>query len=275
MSVLTQLDHDPMERRRPTKSSGEAGDGRQKRDGDDVYKPVTSRTTSLRKTTSRGLTLVEVLIVIALIAVMSGAIFFGSGAFSGSRLRAAAGLILNGVRIGTTRANSTGKPVRLVLDLDQHRIILEESSSSVMLREREKSASAGAEAATEAEQKAVAEAERILEGPRAPRARFSPVKQFGFDTDDPSQGRELGRGIQYRQVQTEHDEQPRSEGRAYLYFFPGGGTERAAIQIRRDEEDEGLTVVVSALTGRARVERGRVELPEPRSDGEFSEREEP
>ena len=228
-----------------------------------------------RKSTSRGLTLVEVLVVVLLIAVLAGAIFFGTGAFSSSRLRGAAGLVLSGVRIGTTRANTTGRPVRLVFDLDQRRILLEEASSSVMLREREKSASAGAEAATEAEQKAVADAERIVEGPKAARAQFKPVKQFGFDADDPSLGRELGRDIQYRHVQTEHDEQPRSEGRAYLYFFPGGGTERAVIQLRRNEQDEGLTVVVSALTGRARIERGRIELPEPRSDGEFSEREEP
>jgi general secretion pathway protein H len=228
-----------------------------------------------RNSTSRGLTLVEVLVVVALIAVLAGAIFFGTGAFSGSRLRGAAGLVVSGVRIGTTRANSTGRPVRLVFDLDQKRIMLEEATGSVMLREREESASAGAQAATEAEQKAVAEAERILEGPKAARAQFKPVKQFGFDADNPSLGRELGRDIEYRHVQTEHDEQPRSEGRAYLYFFPGGGTERAVIQLRRNEQDEGLTVLVSALTGRARIERGRVELPEPRSDGEFSEREEP
>jgi general secretion pathway protein H len=228
-----------------------------------------------RRATSRGLTLVEVLIVVLLIAVLSSAILFGSGAFSGSRMRAAAGLVMSGVRLGTTRANSTGRPVRLVFDLEQRRVMLEEATGSVMLREREESASAGAEAATAAEQAAVAEAERILEGPRAPRARFKPVQQFGFDADDPSLGRELGRDVRYRHVQTEHDEQPRTEGRVYLYFFPGGGTERAIIQLQRDEDDEGLTVVVSALTGRARIERGRVDLPQPPSDGEWSEREEP
>ena len=34
--------------------------------------------------------------------------------------------------------------------------------------------------------RAKAEAERILEGPRAPRPEFAPVKQFGFDGDDPA-----------------------------------------------------------------------------------------
>jgi general secretion pathway protein H len=166
--------------------------------------------------------------------------------------------------------------VRLVFDLDQDRVILEEASSGVMLREKEdeQNTGAGADPATEAERKAKSEAERIVDGPRAPRASFKPVKEFGFDTDDPAQGRELGAGIRFRQVQTEHDGQPRKEGRAYLYFFPGGGTERASIQLERDGDEQGLTVLVSPLTGRARIERGRIELPEPRSDGDYTEREE-
>ena len=144
-------------------------------------------------------------------------------------------LIMSGVRLGLTRANTTGRPVRMVFDLESDRVVLEESASRVMLREKddEESTGGGAEAATEAERKARAEAERILEGPRAPRASFKPVKQFGFDADDPAQGRELGNGVSFRQVQTEHDGQPRQEGRAYLYFWPGGGTERAAIQLKR------------------------------------------
>ena len=222
------------------------------------------------------MTLFEVLIVVALIALFSSAVLFGSGMLSSNRMNAAAILIMSATRLGMTRANAVGRPVRLVFDLDQERVILEESSSNVMLREKEdeQSTGAGADPANEAERKARSEAERIVDGPRAPRASFKPVKQFGFDTDDPAAGRELGAGIRLRQVQTEHDGQPRTEGRAYLYFFPGGGTERASIQLERSGDEQGLTVLVSPLTGRARIERGRIELPEARSDGDYSEREE-
>jgi general secretion pathway protein H len=230
--------------------------------------------TALRRR-QRGVTLLEVLIVVALIGILAGAVMFGSGMVGSSRMRSAGMLIISGVRLGITRANATGRPVRMVFDLEGDRVVLEESSSRVMLREKdeEENTGGGAEAATEAERKARAEAERIMEGPRAPRASFKPVKQFGFDADDPTKGRELGSGVKFRQVQTEHDGQPRQEGRAYLYFWPGGGTEHAAIQLQRTGDDEGITVVVSALTGRARLERGKVDLPEPRSDGEYSERE--
>ena len=67
---------------------------------------------------------------------------------------------------------------------------------------------------------------------------------------------------------------PRVEGRAYLYFWPGGGTERASIQITRPGDLDGLTILVDALTGRARLRRGRIELEEARRDVDFQEREE-
>ncbi len=223
----------------------------------------------------RGLTLVEVLITLALAAMLTGAIVFGSGMFSSGRERAAATLIVAGVRVGLTRANSTGKPTRMVFDLEADRVLLEEASSTVMLREKEegKSTGAGAEAASEIEKEAREDAERILDGPRAPRPRFKPVKQIGFNDENPA-GRELGKGIEFRQVHTEHDGQARTNGRAYLYFWPGGLTERAVVQLKRSDGGEGLSVVISPLTGRAKIEKGRVELPEPPSDGEISEREE-
>jgi general secretion pathway protein H len=224
------------------------------------------------------MTLVEVLIVVALIAMLSGAIVYGSGMLSSNRQRAAATLIMGAVRLGITRANATGLPVRLVFDLEEQRLMLEESSSRRMLRDiDDESTAAGAEPATEAERLAREEADRILEGPSAARPRFTPVKQFGFDADDPEKGRSLGPGIVFREVQSEHDPEPLRSGRAYLYVWPGGRTERAVVALSKDgaNDDDALSVVVSSLTGRARIERGRFRLPEPRSDGEFSEREEP
>ena len=209
--------------------------------------------------------------VVALIALMSAGVIFGSGMLTSQRQRAAATLIVSAVRMGITRANTTGRPVRMVFDLDNTRLMLQETSGR-MLREKEaKATGGGAEPATEAEQRARAEAERILEGPKAPRAQFTPVKQFGFDGDDAAGGRSLGAGIRYKLVQTAHDEEPRSEGRAYLYFWPGGGTERAVIQITRSGEPEGLSVVVSPLTGRAKIERGAVKLESSHNDDEFGQ----
>lgn len=215
-----------------------------------------------RKNT-RGVTLVEVLIVVALIAILAGGAVFGSGMLRSSRLRAASTLIGSAVRLGLARANNSGHATRLVLDLDHDRVLLEEASGSRMLREKAAPAG-GAEAATQAEQAAKAESDRILEGPHAPRAAFKPVTQFA----ETPEGRELGSGVDLYLVQTEHDEDPVTSGTAYIYCWPGGATERAHVQLKRVASDQALTVIVSALTGRTKIEKGLVDLPEPRTERE-------
>jgi general secretion pathway protein H len=164
--------------------------------------------------------------------------------------------------------------VRIVFDLEQGRISMEETQGRMLrVTDAEEGTRGGAEAATDLEREAAEYARDIVEGPRAPRASFTPVESFGEDSEDEGPGRSLGRGIRFVQVQTEHDVEPRVEGRAYLYFWPGGGTEQAAITLTRAGDDTGLTVLVSALTGRARLQRGFVELEEGRRDHYFDERE--
>lgn len=215
------------------------------------------------------MTLIEILIVVSLMALLAGALLFGSGMFGGAEQRAAASLVIAGVRKGLARANSTGLPVRMVFDFDARRIWMEESSSSLALR-------ASPNAKDEMQglvADAKAEGEEVSSGVTPHRPSFVPVDLLGQEGDTP--GRSLGGQVQLRLVQTEHDEEPITAGKAQIMFWPGGMTERAVVQVGVGDND-GLTVVLSPLTGRARIERGRVPLPEPRfGDDEFSERDEP
>lgn len=221
----------------------------------------------------RGITLIELLIVVTLAGMMVAAVMLGSGFLGSAKLRAAGGLVTNTVRVGVAHANTTGHPVRVVFDLDHHRIILEESADKMLREKSEDDTTGGAEVATEAEKEAREYAKEILDGPRAPRARFKPIDVDGVESIDGEPGRSL-QGIKFRQVQTAHDTAPVTTGRAYLYIWPGGDTERAAIQIYQGADDIGLTVTVHALTGRAKIHKGQIELEEPRADDEFGEREE-
>jgi general secretion pathway protein H len=233
------------------------------------------RTLRLRRL-RRGLTLIEIVIAIALIALLSGSLLFGKNMLVGSRMKSTATLIVSSVRFGLTRANATGRPARLVIDFDKKQLSIEEASSSLMLREKGKDPSAGAAPASSAEAKARAESERILEGPRAARPAFSKLSGVSGAVEDLSAGRPLGEGVEIVQVRTEHDEEPLREGRAYIYFWPGGTTERAVVQLKKaGDKETALSVVLSPLTGRARIEKGAVDFPEPRGfDEEVSEREE-
>ena len=219
------------------------------------------------------MTLVEVLIVVGLISLLGGTLIFGSGLLGSNRLRAAAGTIVSGVRLGISRANTTGQAARLVFDLEQQRVVLEETSGKFLRgKDGKVEDEEGDEEMGAVERRARAYANDVLAGPGEPKAQFTPVKEGALGAEGEQAGKELGRGVRFAEVQTEHDEAPRRSGKAYLYFWPGGGTERAVVQLEREGDREGYTVVVSPLTGRARIERGKVELEDPRED--FGEREE-
>ncbi len=219
------------------------------------------------------MSLLEVLVVITVVALIAGVAIMGSGALGSSRIRADAAMLTGAVRAATARANTTGRSARLVFDLDSHRVQLEESTGRMLRKkDEEESTGGGASPVTEAEQRAAAEAKALVEGPRAPPAMFAPVgDELGFTSDKGTGGRALSSGVRFRSVQTDHDGLPRTEGRAYLYFWPGGGTERAVIQLEREGSDTGISVLVSALTGRSKVKSGYVDLIEPEAGDDFGE----
>lgn len=238
-------------------------------------------TFSVHRARRRGLTLIEVMIVLALMGLLMGTLVFGSGALFGASRRAAAGLFVAAVQKGLAHANTVGKPVRLSIDLTSGRLVLEESSTSLALRgpktDEELEVEEGEEAPSLADlavQDAQAAGDDFLAFATTPSSGFSPLDLLGQDGDLP--GRAIDPSIKITKVQTEHDEEPIGEGFAYIYFWPGGVTERAIVQLGRGLEDEGVTVEISPLTGRARISRGKVDLPEaPSRDEEYSEREEP
>ena len=226
---------------------------------------------------ARGVTLIELLVTISIVAVMAGAVMVGFGAAQSARLKQSGVLVAGAVRIAYSHANAISRPVRLVFDFERSQIILEEATDNFLLVRNERAG--GAAAATEAERAAEEEAKRILEGPKAPRAAFRPSKAFGFSTDGDNQGKELASGVHFLSVHTGHTEEPELAGRAYLYFWPGGQTERAVITLvggsPPDEELEAnsLSILVSPLTGKAEIRKGRVALPPLRSEEDASERE--
>ncbi|HVJ90519.1 MAG TPA: prepilin-type cleavage/methylation domain-containing protein [Labilithrix sp.] len=227
------------------------------------------------------MTLIEVLIVLALVALILSAVVIGSGQMASSRLRHSSTMIAGAIRVGFSRATASSKTVRLVMDFNENAIWLEEGDQPHLVQSKDLSGTGGAAAATEAEKQALEESSRILKGPTAPRTTFKEIDPMGVVSSDPGKvHKPLERGIKFRAVQTAHDDEPRKEGRAYLYFWSGGQTERAAIQLKvegdSDEDDKtGVTLIVAPLTAKVTVKAGAVDMPKPQDDKEASEREDP
>jgi general secretion pathway protein H len=221
------------------------------------------------------MSLVEILITLAIMSLLTGTAVMGFGAIRRARLRQSAVLIASAVRVAYGHATATGKDLRLVFDFKERVVSLEEASGK--LGTQRKGNTGGAAAATENEQQAEEEAERITKGPKAPKPKFSPTKAFGFDVQGGKSGKELGDSIRFLSVDTAHQESPLEEDRAYLYFWPGGQTERAAIQLvlgnpaEADPEQDILTIIIAPLTGKATIKKGRVDMTRPRDESEESE----
>jgi general secretion pathway protein H len=222
------------------------------------------------------LTLVEILVVISLIAVVSGVAIAGSMQLPSARLRRSATMIASAIKVAYTRATATSRSLRLVMDLDQQKVWLEESRRPMLVQSAGASAFAGAEAITQAEKEALSASLTIMQGPPVPKPRFAPIEAYGFgDVESGKGGKPLQAGITFRAVQTTHDDAPRTSGHAYLYFWPGGRTEMASIELRIGQSDEDvrtMTILVSPLTGRVDIQGGAVELQPPTDDDHASER---
>ncbi len=247
----------------------------------------------------RGMTLIEIMIVMVILAAVMGGVVLGSGQLGTARLKHAAAALAGGVRVGFTRATATSRSMRLVFDLDASTMWLEEGDAPMLVQSKGVGGSGGADPATVAEQQAILEGETIVKGPKIARAHFHAVDGVrltqdsapvvtaapttpapeGSATPPPPATKApsaLPRNIKFREIQTGHDEAPITSGRAYLYFWPGGLTERAAIQLRIGtsiEDGDTLTLVVAPLTGKVTVKNGPVALVIPHDDKASSERE--
>ncbi len=248
----------------------------------DSERRLPSRARRLRRRFVSGLTLIEILVVLAIVAVLTVGVMGGSGQLEGARLKQAATLVSGAVRAGYGRANATSKSVRLVFDFEKDSMWLEEADQRHLVQSNDKSGAAGANPVTDAERAAAAESERIVKGPKPPRATFKPVTKGEIgDQAEMKSLRALPRGITFREVQASHDLEPKQSGRAYLYFWPGGMTERAVVQLapkpgdetRVFNDDRTLTLLVSPLTGKTTLKAGSVALKVPKDDAEASERE--
>jgi general secretion pathway protein H len=229
-----------------------------------------------RRAVQRGVTLIEILVVITIIAVVSGVAIGGSMQLPNARLRRSATMIASAIKVAYTRATATSKDLRLVMDLDEPRIWLEESDAPMLVQSKDRTGTGGADAVTEAERAAIAEGEKILKGPPVPKPQFHSIQTYGFaDTEEGKGAKALQRGISFRAVQIAHDETAHTSGRAYLYFWRGGLTERASIQIRigtANDDARTLTLLVSPLTGKVSVKAGAAELQVPPDDEHASDR---
>jgi general secretion pathway protein H len=198
----------------------------------------------MRNTSERGFTLIEIMIVMAIIAAVL--------AIGGPRLFDAKNEMRRAVRElailpRELRDNSRlfGLTTRLVITMDEektHTISVESASGSALLLSEEQEN----------------ELAKLTEMQRADVAQKD---SFHPETRILKKPKNLPRGLFISAVEYATRSKAVVNGKAYIHFFPQGLAEEAAIHLT-DKKSLNWTIVIEPLTGRAQVFERNVALKE-------------
>jgi general secretion pathway protein H len=221
-----------------------------------------------------GLTLIEVMIVLVITALAAAGATIGIGALTRAELRSSAMRVAAAANFAYSRSITTGRTVRVVFDLKQHTIAIEETSGKIALSRIDERAKLDEDesdmGAVDPWESARAKMSETA-GPSRGRSSFGPVTDTEGNEIPFYKSQPVGGGVSIIQVVTPHFPKPVTEGRAALYFFPGGRTERALIQLS-DDSGTVYTVEIHPLTGKATVHPFPYEPPSLDEGDEVKER---
>ncbi len=200
--------------------------------------------------TSRGFTLIEVILVVAIIAVVITGATFGLGAISRSRLRSSAFRVMSAARFAYNRSLTQGTTTRLRFDLDKNTMAIEETYTPVTLATNEQLESDQGEAVDPWDLAKTRLQEPL--SPVTPTSPFQPISNQSGKVLERYSTKPVGDGVSVHALITPHESDTRIDGEGSVYFFPGGVTEHAVIQLS-DSSDTVYSVEIHPLTGNARI----------------------
>ena len=202
-----------------------------------------------RRHAPRGMTLLEVLIVLGVLVLMTGIGISTFGALKGTQLRTQTNRLAAAVRHTYNRSVATGLYMRLVLDIDADSYWVEASATPQFLStEKVKQEDA------EKEAKEAAEAAEKAKDDDAP----PPPVRERYQEDGVIPRVTMERGIGIDGVLTSNQEDVFRSGKAYVHFFPNGFVEPAMIYTT-DGDEAFFTLVVQPLTGKVTRRPGKVD----------------
>jgi len=254
----------------------------------------------------RGMTLIEIMIVIGVVALIVGMAVMGFGATRNAEISRATNQIANLARYGYDKARVTGEYYRLLIDLEEGTIALQQGDDAMYLpatdrdgkivevdedkleeqADRDKRAEeaynrsiqaqvyneggagsgGGAEGGEDAGYDPYAVSRRTV-----PRRRPPLFDSFEDENalSELAKPIKLPEGVKITYVRTADDVEPITKGQASLFFFPRGRTQQAHIQLEAEDiEDARYTIKVQPLTGRVTIVDGHEYLVLPDDPGE-------
>lgn len=217
-------------------------------------------TTRQRYRRQQGMTLIEITIVMVILVVAASGVSLGVGAITRSQLRSSCSKLIAATRYAYNRAVVNGVTTRISFTLPADSFSIEEAHGRIVLAraddERRVGDGEGPVGSAGVDPWKAAEA-RIQETykPNLGASPFAPIGS-GSQMADGSEAKPsrfsnvpLGRGVKIVRLIAPHEVDPVDEGENAIYFFPGGQTEHAVIQLS-DGGETVYSIEVHPLTGR-------------------------
>ena len=207
-----------------------------------------------------GLTLIELVIVVSLIALIVTIVVPSVVNIIGANLRTTAAEVAGAIRFTYDLAARKNVAFRLVFDLDEQAYWVESASEKYLL-EKEKTGVSEGRLDEEAQQERSRRFfdRSYIEGGEMWQPKGKP--SFSDFAGPYTKKKALPQDIFFQDVWVAHQEDRVTAGQAYLYCFPTGMTELAVVHIG-DYGEDAYTLVVQALTGVVKIHSGYVEAEE-------------
>ena len=214
---------------------------------------------------TRGLTLIELMIVVAIGALMVSVTTMSVSAITHAHLRSTAIELSGAIKYCYDRAIMEKRTQRIVMDLDRGAWWIEATDDPYALLGKRVEGEEGKRPEKKEEKvtDSFFDSEELSEDLKL---ALEGGKAITFYKDEEAgEPRALSADIAFSKVWTGHQEEPFTSGIAYLHFFKGGWTEPAQIELSEDGEDF-ITLTVQPLTGKVKSYPRRLEDPEVEED---------
>lgn len=209
---------------------------------------------ALRNRSTAGFTIMELLVVMAIIAGLTGAAIYGISAITATDLRNEAMRMTSVMKYTWTQAAINNTQYRMVLDLDTNEYSVQVTDSPVAPPAPEQQGEEGLlpEEAMELENKQNVEAsDPFRDGSSDPFGIYN-APTYERVQNAVFQGRTLKENLKFHQVWTVGNETPIRKGKVAVGFFPDGFQQQVII-VLTDGQDNYYSIANEPLTGRVKI----------------------
>ena len=200
--------------------------------------PTFHQIPSTKKISQQGMTLVEILVVVALIglitfvALPSVSNFFKISINSATREMAAT------IKESYNSTVVTGNIHRIAYDLENAEFWVESGPKTLLL---------------DTEESKQKEEQRKRYARESDELKNSAGSKFKLEKTITRKKKSLPRGVVFEDIITEQSPEPIKAGIAYTHFFPQGLTEQTIIHLK-DSDDHKVSLIIEPLIGRTTLE---------------------